>query len=170
MDLPGTTEGGVFYGINPGGQGAIDFSIAADPNNANIVYVGGDQQPGPFPNSVGASSGTGRLFRGDASKPAGTQWTPLTNTATASGSAPHADSRDMTVDELGRLIEVDDGGVYVRTNPQSNAGDWFSLNEDLQVGEVPRRRLRQHLQHYCRRGRTRAPRNRPPPTAPSGGK
>ena len=50
---------------------------------------------------------------------------------TATFVVPHADSRDMTFDASGRLIEVDDGGVYYRSSPQNNSGDWFSLNGNL---------------------------------------
>jgi hypothetical protein len=163
MDLPLTNEGqfGV-VGLNPrqkpGGQGFIHFSIAVDPTNPDLVYVGGDRQdgidiqPGPdgifltaddirIPNSIGARDFSGRLFRGDASvAPAGTvpspQWTPLTHAGTARNSAPHADSREMTFDALGNLIETDDGGVYRRTNPRDATGDWFSMNGTLQVTEI----------------------------------
>lgn len=151
MDLPTTNEGGP-VGIHPGFQGVVHLSIAADPTNANIVYIGGDRQPyknealgGPvdFPNSIGAQDFSGRLFRGDASKPAGGQWVHLTHSrllgapggGTASSSAPHADSREMAFDAAGNLIETDDGGIYKRTSPRSNAGDWISLLGDLQVGE-----------------------------------
>jgi photosystem II stability/assembly factor-like uncharacterized protein len=137
LDLP--ASGGV--GIHPGGQGGIHLSLAADPSNANIVYIGGDRQP--FPNSIGAADYSGRLFRGDASQPAGSQWVHLTHSntlgaaggGTASSSAPHADSRDMKVAANGGLIEGDDGGIYRRTNPQTNAGDWFSMNGNLQTTE-----------------------------------
>ena len=151
MDLPKTNENGTDVGLNPGGpkgplvgtpdeiaggQGSIHFSIVADPTNANIVYVGGDRQPrtfgdtGSFPNSIGANNFSGRLFRGDASQPAGSQFVHLTHSntlgapggGTASNSSPHADSRDMTFDANGNIIEVDDGGIYRRTNPQSNVG------------------------------------------------
>lgn len=134
MDLPTTADGG----IHPGGQGNIHLSIAADPNNANTVYIGGDRQglAGNFwPNAIGAQDWTGNLFRGDASQPAGSQFTPLTHVNTASSSAPHADSRDMDVAANGVLIEVDDGGVYRRTTPRTNNGDWFSMNGDIQTTE-----------------------------------
>lgn len=148
MDLPSTPDGG----IHPGQQGVVHLSIAADPTNANIVYIGGDRQPykdealgGPvvFPNSIGANNFTGRLFRGDASKPAGSQWVHLTHSnalgapggGTAHNSAPHADSREMVFDAAGNLIETDDGGIYRRTSPRSNTGDWFALVGDLQTGE-----------------------------------
>ncbi len=44
MSLPVTNEG-VPQGIHPGAQGSIHLSIVADPNDANIVYLGGDRQP-----------------------------------------------------------------------------------------------------------------------------
>ena len=139
MDLPATAEGG----IHPGGQGGTHLSVAADPGNANIVYIGGDRQPSPFPNTIGAVDFSGRLFRGDASQPAGSQFVHLTHSnslgaaggGTNSSSAPHADSRDMDVAANGVLIEGDDGGIYRRTNPQTNNGDWFSMNGDIQTTE-----------------------------------
>jgi hypothetical protein len=142
----------------PGGQGAIHFSILADPTVANIVYVGGDRQDTPFPNAIGATDFTGRLFRGDTSVAAvapgsrsnqfSPQWEHLTHTqnlgfaggGTFNNSSPHADSRDMVFNALGDLIEVDDGGIYRRTSPQDNTGGWFSLLSNaaggLQVTEM----------------------------------
>lgn len=166
MDSPRTNENGTDVGLNPsggkgpqegppesiaGGQGNIHFSIVADPTNANIVYVGGDRQPrangdtGGFPNSIGALDFSGRLFRGDASRPAGSQFVHLTHRndvaslpggGTASSSSPHADSREMTFDANGNIVEVDDGGIYRRTSPRTNTGDWFSVNGNLQVTEA----------------------------------
>jgi hypothetical protein len=54
---------------------------------------------------------------------------------TARGSSPHADSREMAVAANGDLIEVNDGGIYRRTSPQNNTGDWFSINGDIQTTE-----------------------------------
>ena len=157
LDTPITNEGGLSFGLQPrphgdgtpGSQGATHFSIVADPMHANLVYVGGDSQPkspGPdglaktdddvFPNSLGATNFSGRLFRVNASLPMGMQAVALTHNQTASGhSAPHADSRDMVFDAMGRIIEVDDGGVYIRTNPRDNTGDWFSKIGSLGVAE-----------------------------------
>lgn len=45
--LPGSTEGGTFFGVNPGGQADINLSLVADPTNPNLVYIGGDAQPAP---------------------------------------------------------------------------------------------------------------------------
>ncbi len=142
MDLPRTGPNNV--GIHPGGQGAIHMSIVADPGNANIVYIGGDRQPfraeeglGPpqFPNSIGAQNFSGRLFRCDASLPAGSQCTPITHIGTVSNSSPHADSREMAFDAAGNLLETDDGGIYKRSSPRTAAGDWSSLIGRLEVSE-----------------------------------
>ncbi|MEA2558645.1 MAG: hypothetical protein QOH06_149 [Acidobacteriota bacterium] len=154
MDMPVTIENGVPIGIHPGGQGDFHLSLTADPTNANLVYIGGDRQPARneaddfgariFPNSIGSTGFWGRLFRGDASKPAGSQWAHITHSnvlgaaggGTASGSAPHVDSREMAFDAAGNLLEGDDGGVYRRTLPRSGTGDWFSMNGNLQITEI----------------------------------
>lgn len=156
LDTPSTNEGGSPIGTHPtkkpGGQGALHFSLAADPTNSNIVYVGGDRQPlngdgsASTPNSIGATNFTGRLFRVNAAAGAGTQSTPLTHcilataacnstTSTVNNSSPHADSRRMAFDAAGNLLEADDGGIYRRTNPRTT-GDWFSVNGNLQVTEA----------------------------------
>jgi uncharacterized repeat protein (TIGR01451 family) len=150
MDLPRTRESnGEIEGLHPGGQGATHLSIAVDRNDPNTVYVAGDRQDSPFPNFIGARDFSGRLFRGDTSVPPtgavpSPQWEHLTNLnsiqqipggGTANGSSPHADSREMAVDANGALIEVNDGGIYRRTNPQNNTGDWFSINGDIQTTE-----------------------------------
>ena len=161
MDLPRTPEcDGTVAGLNPrfkpGGQGAIHFSILADPTDPNIVYVGGDRQDlrladdGSDCNFIGATDYSGRLFRGNtAVAPTdgvpSPQWEHLTHSnaireipggGTASASAPHADSREMVFDARGDIVQVDDGGIYRRTSPRDNTGDWFSLNGTLQVTEM----------------------------------
>jgi photosystem II stability/assembly factor-like uncharacterized protein/subtilisin-like proprotein convertase family protein len=161
LDTPSTNEGGTGFGLQPGegpgeeeagGQGSTHFSIVADPTNANIVYVGGDRQPGAgdgpatFPNSIGANNYTGRLFRVNAAAGSGSQVTPLTHCSTAtaacnstistaSNSAPHADSRRMVFDANGNILEGNDGGLFRRTNPRTT-GDWFSLVGSLRVTEM----------------------------------
>ncbi|MFT4571525.1 MAG: hypothetical protein ACI91F_002416 [Candidatus Binatia bacterium] len=158
MDQPKTNEDGTDVGLNPkpkgdglpGGQGGIHHSLRADPVDSSVVYMGGDRQPrtfgdtGSFPNSIGALDFSGRLFRCDASLTLGSQCVHLTHRddlgaaggGTASSSAPHADSREIVFDANGDMIETDDGGVYRRTSPEDNTGDWFALAGDLQVSEL----------------------------------
>jgi subtilisin-like proprotein convertase family protein len=146
LGFPTTAEeGGALFGVHPGGQGEIHLSLAADPTDSNIVYIGGDRQPyfseaAPgsgvfFPNSLGANDYSGRLFRGNASQPPATRWTSLTHSGAGNNSSPHADSRAMAFDAAGNLIESDDGGVYKRNTPRTTTGAWVSLVGDLQVTE-----------------------------------
>jgi Bacterial Ig domain len=155
MDLPQTPEpNGVVVGLHPGGQGSIHLSIAVDPNDPNTVYVAGDRQdlpPPPMPrlNFIGARDFSGRLFRGNTGvTPTGAvpspQWKHLTHSnsiqaiqggGTARGSAPHADSRELVIDAKGDLINANDGGIYRRTSPRDNTGDWFSINGSIQTTE-----------------------------------
>lgn len=145
LDIPQTTENAGTFGIHPGSQGTTHLSIAADPTNANVVYIGGDRQPHAdegtglpvnFPNSINANDFSGRLYRVDASLAAGAQAVHITHGNTSNASSPHADSRDMAFDANGALIETDDGGVYRRTTPLLNTGDWFSVNGNLSVTEL----------------------------------
>lgn len=140
LGVPTTVEGG----IHPGAQGSLHLSLTAEPSDVNVVYIGGDRQAANgFPNSIGAKDWSGRLFRGNAALEESQRWAHLTHSntlgnplgGTATSSAPHADSRAMVVAANGVLIEGDDGGVYRRTKPKDNTGDWFSANGDLQTSE-----------------------------------
>src|SRR4029450_12642403 len=93
------------------------------------------QQPPQFPNSIGARTYSGRLFRVDAVRPRGSPGSHITHSNTASNRSPHADSRDMAVDAQGDLIEGDDGGVYRRRKPLTDTGDWVCMNGDLATSE-----------------------------------
>ncbi len=138
MDLPESDNGA---GIHPGRQGSLHSSLVADPTDPDIVYIGGDRQPranddtGGFPNEIGASSFSGRLFRGDITQAFGSEWTPITHNGTSNASAPHPDSRDMAFDANGALLETDDGGIYRRTSPLDSTGVWLDVNGNLQVTE-----------------------------------
>lgn len=140
LDLPTTNENGVPVGIHPGEQGYLHLSIAAHLADPNVMFIGGDSQPDVgaplwFPNSIGADTYSGRLFRIDASRPRGSQSSHITHSNTRSNSSPHPDSRDMAMDAAGNLIETDDGGIYKRTMPLLNTGDWVSLIGDLKTAE-----------------------------------
>lgn len=112
--------------IQPGQQGEIHFSLAADPNNPNLVYVGGDR--------IDNSPFTGNIWRGDASLAHGTQFTSIVDSG-GSNTSPHADSRYMGFNANGDLLEGDDGGIYRRSNP-SGTGSWGSEVGNLAVIEA----------------------------------
>jgi Ca2+-binding RTX toxin-like protein/methionine-rich copper-binding protein CopC len=131
-----------------GAQGKIHFSIAVSPTNENILYIGGDRQEHPSP--IGDNTFGAAIFRGDASiarnpnVAPSPQWDHATHDivpsldptgGTANGTSPHADSREIVFDANGNLIETDDGGIFRRTSPGNNTGDWFSLAGTLGVTE-----------------------------------
>jgi hypothetical protein len=127
--------------IHPGGQGAVHLSVVADPGSATLVYVGGDRAN---LNEFGARNFSGRLFRCDAALALASQCVHLTHSrnsapaggGTLSNSSPHADSREMVFDAAGNIIQSDDGGIFRRTLPRTNQGDWFSISNNLQVFEL----------------------------------
>ena len=86
---------------NRGTQGDKHFAFAADA--AGNVFVGGDR-----PNHI---------FRWTASTQ---HWVPIVGAST-NGTAAHADSRFITFDRRGVLLEADDGGVYRLLNPTGPA-------------------------------------------------
>jgi outer membrane autotransporter protein len=114
--------------VNPGGQAPVNFAIAIDPNNTNLVYVSGD--------GTGVSPFTVSAFRIDRTVP-GTA-TSITGANTANGSTVHADSRAITFDANGRMIFTSDGTIYARTNPQDNTGAWTRLSGNLSAFETAR--------------------------------
>jgi hypothetical protein len=145
LDLPFTVEaGGARFGLHPGRQASIHLSLAADRANHRVVYIGGDRQPAfnepqrpaQSPNSIGARTYSGRLFRVDAARPRGSQVSHITHSNTASNTSPHADSRAMAVDARGDLMEGDDGGVYRQRKPLTDTADWVSMNGDLETTEL----------------------------------
>jgi hypothetical protein len=113
--------------VHPGSQGVVNTSIAVDPGNQNLVYIGGDRiTAGPF---------TANIRRGDAAAAAGAQFTTIMD-ANGGNTTPHADSRNMAFDVNGNLLQVDDGCVYRRATPTSSAGTWASVAGNLNVMEV----------------------------------
>lgn len=108
--------------LNPGAQASPNFAIAIDPNNKNLIYVTGDaHQVSPF---------TVTAFRVNALADTATPLTDQNGVAhfTANGSTAHADSRSLAFDGSGNLLMSSDGGIYLRTQPQTSAGVWQQLN------------------------------------------
>ena len=116
--------------FHPGGQGFNNTAIAADPTDPDLVYLGGDR--------ITAWPFTGNVLRGDRSLGAGTQFTAIVD-AGANSTAPHADARAMAFLPDGRLLESDDGGIYVLADPSGTlpaTTQWSSFNGDLGVAEA----------------------------------
>ena len=106
-------------------QAPLNFAIAIDPTNKNLVYVTGDgitSQPFTLP-----------AFRIDAST---LTFSSITDAGTGNGSTIHSDSRAITFDATGRMIVTSDGTIYARTNPQSDSGVWTSISGNISAFEV----------------------------------
>jgi predicted outer membrane repeat protein len=108
--------------------------FTADPLDPNKVYLSGLFVRANFPYS-------GRVVRGDASLPAGSQWTSIASTnGTGNGTAPHTDSRALVFNAANALVEGDDGGIYelpvANTGNNGTTSRWRSLNSNLQNNEM----------------------------------
>jgi hypothetical protein len=147
MDLPTFPSGGATAGSHPGNQGAIHLGIAAFPTDPQSVVLSGDRSVGAFVQSSGAD---GNVNRGDSRQrrmAAGAnispQWEHMSHSSVQglpqggalNRTAPHADHRDDAFDARGDLLNGNDGGIYRRTNPLSNQGDWTSIIGNLQITE-----------------------------------
>ena len=120
-------DGGSFQALDvpSGGKyGNLFGAIAADPDDANIVYVG-----------LGGS-GSHLLTRIDASQPSGSQITDITGDSSNSFGTPHADSRAMQIDANGDLILGNDGGLFRLTTPTTDTGAWSAIVGDMSVFEL----------------------------------
>jgi autotransporter-associated beta strand protein len=106
-------------GVN---QAAVNLAIAIDPSNTSIVYVAGDGLPvSPF---------TVPAFRVQ-----GNVATSITDSHTSNSSTAHSDARVLMV-ASGNLLMGSDGGIYMRSNPQSDNGAWTGFNTStLQIRE-----------------------------------
>ena len=128
------------FGINSGNQASTDFAVAIDPRNSKIVYVAGDTQqlalPEQPPNGLGSTGYFATVFRLQLAGDGTSTFTALTNNYALWGTAPHADSRVITFDPSGNLLMSADGGLYVRSNPQSSLGFWNGMNNGLQLLEA----------------------------------
>ncbi|HEX8165654.1 MAG TPA: FG-GAP-like repeat-containing protein [Beijerinckiaceae bacterium] len=117
-------NGGSFVALDvPSGgiQGEVHASIAAEPTNHNIVYVG-----------FGGGN-SNYLTRIDASRPSGSQITKISG---GSFGSPHVDPRDMDIDANGNLILGTDGGLFRLPTPTANTGVWSAIVGDMSVFEI----------------------------------
>jgi len=114
--------------VNGGGQAPVNIALAIDPHSPNIIYVSGD-------NNYSTNGGFNALAisRVNASNPSGSQITAMSDDTatpvnTSNGSTTHPDSRALTFDASGRLLIGTDGGIYARTNPLNNTGQFIGLS------------------------------------------
>ncbi len=116
---------------HPGGQGSVHGAIVADPQNANVIFLGGDRQDGGV---NGCISDAMSAWRGNA---VGNVWENVVCDG-ASGTAPHSDSRSMTFAPDGSIITTSDGGINRLLNPNTpGTRRWTSMNGNVGTIEMP---------------------------------
>ena len=122
-------------GDTEGGQGGLHGAIAADPTNPNVVFISGDAQSrfdrlGP-PNANGCTSFSGNVFRYT-----GTAWENVVCNG-ANGTSPHADSRFMTFDAAGNLLQANDGGIVRLVRPNTpTMRRWVAVDGNIKSAEL----------------------------------
>ncbi|MCP9807896.1 DUF4114 domain-containing protein [Cyanobium sp. HWJ4-Hawea] len=130
-------------------QAMFHSSFASDPTNPEQVFAGGNWGPGEFKNGewVLAHLGyTGAIVATDFSgnQPKFTNLFPSKEEPNNSDvTAPHADSRDIdfmqTLSGVTRIIESDDGGIYIKDLGTSKDIDttkpWKGLSDGLRITE-----------------------------------
>jgi hypothetical protein len=133
-----------FFGIHPGGQANVHFAFAVHPTDPNVIFIGGDREPGTddgvsFPNQDGSRNYTGRIFRGTLTPGTEPGWEAVVANG-ANGTSPHADSRAMVFDRQdgqGDLLVADDGGIYRLSKPDVlGQRRWSSVNGNLAPTEL----------------------------------
>lgn len=98
-------------------------TLAADPGQADTVFVGGDDV-----NTVGP------VYQGVYSPSSGmTTWTKVWGDG-ANTTDPHADGRSLQF-LGGSLVRTDDGGIYQLDNPTLSSRTWSCLNGNLRDTE-----------------------------------
>ena len=116
--------------VYPGKQGATNGALAADPSNANVVFISGDRQDGPFPNANGCSTFFANVFRWT-----GTAWENAVCNG-ANKTAPHPDSRFMAFDADGNLLQTNDGGIARLVSPNdASARKWVAIDGNIKSAE-----------------------------------
>jgi hypothetical protein len=116
--------------IFPGGQGILHGALAVDPVDTNVVFIAGDRQNGPFPNTNGCNHFSASVFRYT-----GTAWENVVCSG-ANGTSPHPDSRDMQFDANGNLLQANDGGIYRLVSPNTAGRQWTSVLGNIRPTEL----------------------------------
>ena len=136
-------------GIIGNEQVDLHSSFAVDPTNPNRVFAGGNWGPGKWdpnkkdwvPTAFGYTGGIVATDFSDKKIKFENYFTYINDDKTkvineATG-APHADSRDIiflkTTNETTRIIESDDGGIYIKDLDVSKP--WKGLNDGLRTTE-----------------------------------
>ena len=108
-------------------QVPLNFAIAIDPSNSKLVYISGNQT------SADQTTYALPVYRISVTDQT---ITSLFHANTASNTFMHSNSRAITFDASGNLIVTSDGGIYLRTSPQTDTGDWQGISGNISAFEV----------------------------------
>jgi hypothetical protein len=97
-----------------GPYGDYDTSLAVDPHNPNLVYAGGTVNNAP--DFIQSMDG-------------GITWNDIE--FGFNGVSLHGDEHGIAFDALGRLLAVDDGGIFRLDSPDPFFTSWTDLNSNL---------------------------------------
>lgn len=100
-----------------GNQGWYHTALAVDPSNANIVYAGGQNS---------TAQGKGFIESTDG----GNTWTDI-STTTPNKSGPHTDHHAIAFDAKGKLLDGNDGGIWLLEGSDPKNASWTDLNGNL---------------------------------------
>ena len=112
-----STDGGATWGTGPltggggfcGGQCFYDMPIAVDPNNANLVYIGGQTSSTSCSGVVRQSTDGGNNFSNDSA-------------------GLHPDDHSLFFDGAGNIYTGNDGGIWMRAAGAAAGSPWTNLN------------------------------------------
>ncbi len=123
-----TNIGDPATGLNDmNGEGNYDNAIVVDPNNFNIVWIGGGTA---FSANGMLTNPTSMIF---TSTDGGTTWTDITGGGAGSnGDTPHNSVHALAVDG-NNVIAGTDGGIWSLNGVTNN---WDDLNSDLAIAQV----------------------------------
>ncbi len=107
-------------GTDAGGQGGYDLCIAADPSNANTVFIGGVN--------------TWKSTNGGSSWSNSNMWTSSGTYNSCGNPVAHADKHDL-VYFGSTLYECNDGGLYKTTNGGSS---WSHISNGMTISQLYR--------------------------------
>lgn len=104
-----------------GGQGSYDWCIAADPSNANIVFIGGVT--------------TWKSTDGGSTFIANNNWTSYSGYNISGVPVVHADKHVLVFRNSSALFEGNDGGIYKTTDGGTS---WSDLSNGMVISQIYR--------------------------------
>ncbi|HYV24698.1 MAG TPA: hypothetical protein VE969_05625 [Pyrinomonadaceae bacterium] len=124
-----STDGGITWSTQLTGGGGFcsgqcfyDMPIAVDPNNADLVYIGG-QAASTCGGVVRKATDGGNIVPAPSPSP-----TPIPNSFVQDSTGLHADNHALVFDGAGNIYCGNDGGIWKRSATAAAGTAWTNLN------------------------------------------